>query len=593
MTTPERELQAVWNDFHDHETFARESLAIRNKLGKTVPFELQPAQKRFNELVQSIRAKGRPVRIIVLKARQVMISTATAAHFFQECAFNPGQKALIVAHEGDASQNIFGYYEQFQSNYEPFRGVIGTLPVDRSTAKLLSYEGGGYIKVATANNIKTGRSFSLRHLHLSEYAFYRDAKTLMTGLMQCVPDDPETMVVIESTANGVGGEFHRLWQEANDPTVETEWVPFFFAWWEHPEYSIELTTAQIAAFQQTLTPEELELRSAYHLTIGQLAWRRWAIRNKCGGSADTFKQEYPSNPEEAFLTTGRPRFSAEHLGRMPAARKDAKTAGTPGELEERYNGPKPVIYFMPGERGPLVLYKKPVPGKRYVIGVDVCEGLTPEGSDSDYSVAQVVDQSTGEQVAKLRGRMEPAPFAEYVNALARWYNWAFLVPEANGPGIAFLEQLIRDNYPPRLIYHRRPSPDEQFADNDSTLLSRIGWKTSAVTRVQLIARHDQNIREFGIIIVDPKTLDEHQKFVIKPNGKAEAAEGSHDDEVIALALAGVGIEAAPADHMVADMKQQAAAAGVRPAAGTVATYRSARSYGRRDQPERRGTLIRF
>ena len=108
-------------DFHDHETFCRESLAIRDKRGKTVPFGLQPAQKRLNALIEERRRKRRPIRIIVLKGRQVMISAGTAAEFFHDCAFQPGQKALVVAHEVKASENIFSYYQQLQDNYEPFR----------------------------------------------------------------------------------------------------------------------------------------------------------------------------------------------------------------------------------------------------------------------------------------------------------------------------------------------------------------------------------------------------------------------------------------------------------------------------------------
>lgn len=568
--------------FHDHQTFCEESLKIRDKRGVPVPFRLQPAQARLNAIIRERRAKKKPVRIIVLKARQVMISTGTAAEFFHECAFTPGQKALVVAHEADATKNIFGYYQQLQDGYEPFRGVIDTLPVEKSNdGTLLGWEGGGYVRVATANNLKTGRSFSLRYLHLSEFAFWRDAKTLMTGLMQAVPDDPDTCVIIESTANGVGGEFHRIWQEANDPTAETDWVPLFFAWWEHPEYVRAI--ADRAAFQASLSKEEIELQQRYSLTLERLAWRRWAIKNKCQSSPEVFKQEYPSCPEEAFLFTGRPRFSLLHLGRMPVVEQ-----GAVGELTEYYNGPKPVLAFMPQERGAMVLYKKPVAGHQYVIGIDVAEGIdtneTLGASDPDYSVATVLDRQSGEQVAKIRGRIEPAPFAEYVNALARWYNWAFLVPEANGPGLAFLEQLLRDNYPPSLIYHRKPAPDEVFASTDNTVLSRLGWKTSAVTRVQLLSRHDQNIREFGVVIRDKHTLSEHQYFVTKANGRAEATDGMHDDEVIALALAGLGLEAAPADRSLAGVQKQRPPHAV--ASGTVSTY------GRRRQQDR-GALVKL
>jgi hypothetical protein len=601
--TPQ-ERRVVEREFRDHATFCRESLSINDKLGKTVPFELGPAQQKLEALIDKIRKRGRPVRIVALKARQVWVSAGTAAEFFHDCAFVPGQKALVVAHEADASRNIFGYYQQFQQKFKAFREVIGTLGVLRNNDYLLAWQGGGYIKVATANNLKTGRSYSLRFLHLSEFAFWRDAKTLMTGLMQAVPNDPHTIVVVESTANGQGNEFHRMCLEAMDPTSNSEWEFFFFAWWEHPEYSIRpavLGFASDAEFEHSLGKtdkarwgNECELRDKYSLTLSQLAWRRWSIQNNCGGSVAVFHQEYPSNPEEAFLASGRPRFSLEHLNKMPAAKREAADAGTAGELIEYYNGPKLVTAFMPGEGGPLVVYKKPAAGKLYVAGVDVAEGidvsLTLGAGDPDYTVVCILDQSTGEQVAKLRGRLEPAAAAEYSARLFRWYAWAYVVPEANGPGIAYLEGLLREEYPPALIYHRRPLPDEMEVDGDHTTLSRIGWKTTSVTRVQLISNHDRRIREFSVIINDPHTLMEHINFVIKPGGRAEHQDNQHDDEVIACALAGEGLECAPADRTIGGvhaLKPQASR-GVKPG-GSVGRYGGRRQSGEID----RGRLVRI
>jgi hypothetical protein len=279
---------------------------------------------------------------------------------------------------------------------------------------------------------------------------------------------------------------------------------------------------------------------------------------------------------------------------MPAARKESKDAGTCGELQQFYNGPKEVIAFIPGERGALVVYKKPQAGKQYVVGFDIAEGIdvskTLGAADPDYSVGVILDQATGEQVCKLRGRIEPAAFADYAYLLMRYYNWAYCVPEANGPGIAFLEGLLRAGYPPALIYHRRPAPDEQFVDGDHSELSRIGWRTTTVTRVQLISKLDQAIREFSIIITDPITLQEHLNFVIKASGKAEAQDNQHDDEVIASGLAVVGLETAPADRVVGGVHKPRpdTGRGKKPG-GSVTRYGKGRSTG--EIP--RGELRRF
>lgn len=569
--------------FKDHAAFARESLSIRDKRGAVVPLELQPAQIKLNKIIERCREKRKPVRIIVLKARQVMVSTGVAAQFFQVVGFSPGQKALVVAHEDKASKNIFGYYQQLNDFYRKFGGVVSLPPIDNNApaAGKLEYEGGSYVLVATANNLKTGRSFSLRCLHLSEYAFWKDAKTLMMGLMQSVPDDPDTMVVIESTANGVGGDFWQRWQDANDPSSGSEWTPMFFAWCEHPEYVRPV--ADKPSFEASLTREELELVELYGLTLEQLHWRRWKVKNDCGGSLETFKQEYPINPEEAFLFSGRPRFSLAHLARMPI-----KHDGLVGELYEDTHERKTRLVFQASEErhGALTVYKKPNQNKRYVAGIDVAEGITitKSGEDPDYSVAIFLDADTGEQVAKLRGRIEPGPFAEYLAGVAQWFNWAFLVPEANGPGIALIGELLKQGYPPGLIYHRKPSPDQQFIDGHGTLLQELGWKQGVVTRPQLISRMDMAIREMAVIIVDPNTAAECRAFVIKPNGRVEAQDGTHDDEVIALGLAIIGLEHMPADKRLQGIRQQRAGDPI--TAGTVRRY----GKGRQDS---RGDLIRL
>src|SRR5262249_51565784 len=157
------------------------------------------------------------------------------------------------AHQETASKNIFDYYHQLAENYTPFRGLANIPPLiqDAEESGELEWANRSWIHIATANNLNIGRGSSIRFLHLSEYAFWRNAKVLMTGLMQTVPHDPDTMVVIESTANGVGGDFYARWQEASDPSSDSEWIAVFFAWWEHPEYT--LPVADPSAFQASLT----------------------------------------------------------------------------------------------------------------------------------------------------------------------------------------------------------------------------------------------------------------------------------------------------------------------------------------------------
>jgi hypothetical protein len=578
--------QRLLDSFHDHPTFCRESLRIRDKQGHIVPFLLQPAQLKLHRAVERQRAARRPVRIVYLKPRRVMVSAAVAAEFFHEIPFNAGQSGLVVAHSLKAARQIWNYHRDFHRLYQPFRGVVELPQAHRKPGLkgAIEYANGSTIEIETARNLEAGRAFNIRYLQLSEYAFYANARRIGAGLLNSVPDDVDTMIVKESTANGVGNPFHQDCLSAMDASSSTEWLFVFFAWWEHPEYVKAFQTPEERArFQSMLTQDEGDLARKHNLSLEQLQWRRWAIKDKCEGSVDMFHQEYPSTPEEAFLYSGRPRFQHKQLVRMPVI-NDAPAGGL---VEDP--GPRRALVFEPQERGPLVVFKRPQLNRLYVAGADVAEGIdvgdgTVGGSDPDYCVLIVADRDTGEQVAKLRGRFEPDLFAEYSVALVRWYNWAFLVPEANGPGIAYIEGLLRYGLPPALIYHRQPQADEQFSTSRSTQLQYLGWKSTLVTRTQNVSALDRAIREMSYVMHDPNTISEHLTFVVKSNGRAEHQDNCHDDEVFASVGVVLGLEHPPVDMRLAGVK---AASPMKSTAG-ISTYGKSRQ-----EEQRRGRLLRF
>jgi hypothetical protein len=532
----------VLTSFEDDERFCRESLTVLNERGQRVPMIWRPAQHKLHAAIARQVERKQPVRAIILKARQVGFSTATAGCFFKRTPFIDGQHTLVVAHQGDAATNLFGYYQGFQENYVPFMGVLELPDLVTDIDGKLEWDNESLIQIATANNLKVGRSFTFRRVHLSEYAFYRDAKRLMTGLIQAVPDDPDTMVIIESTANGLGGPFFDKWEEANDPAKHSAYVPIFFAWFEEPRYQMALGMAP-DVFQSTLTDDvEWELKQKHNLTLEQLQWRRWAITNKCEGDPRVFKQEYPSTAEEAFLVSGRPRFDPVFFSWMPEL--DPQIGG----LVTHRLGTKEVLRFEPREHGELSLYKKPQEYREYIIGGDTADGQDAnEGggtADPDYSVGQVLERDMGEQVAMLRERLEPVAFGYYLYELGRWYNWAYQVIEVGGStygaGLATVNELIRLGYPIDRIYHRRTTDE-----STQRVLHKIGWMTKPNTRPMLISALDRSLMERELILHDKVTIRECHSFVIKANGKAEAQQGCHDDTVIALALAEIGILQAP------------------------------------------------
>lgn len=537
------ELEDLLKGFGDHERFCSH-LKIRNKEGIPVPYRASAAGRKLNKSIRKQELAGQPVRQCVLKAGQVWMSSSASTEIFRRVPFFPGRRALVLADSQLHADMIFGYFDQFLKSYadNPYGSEFNSeilLPyLEKDTEQHLRWANGSSVQVGTAHNVDIGRSAPSNWALLSEAGFYRDMPALMTGLMQRVPRSPDSGVIVESTANGVGGGFYDLCQLAMDPRKNSGWGFVFFAWFEHPEYVIALDDRDKAAFQRDLSPEEREMQVQYILTLEQLAWRRWAIESNCEGRIDRFRQEFPSNPQEAFLTSGRAIFDMTALSRMPVIQEPAR-----GRLDVFSIGIEKRVEFLQDAagHGELTMFQRPQRGKYYIIGIDHAEGIDPGAkaghSDPDYCCAQVVDVDTGEQIAKLKERYEPRPWADRCYWLGRYFNWAYLVPEQKAVGKAVIGHLleIEGGYPLELIYSAERDP----SDRRPALLQELGYDTNTVLRPVLVSALETATREMSIRIHDPDTLQECRQFVRKPSGREEGI--NHDDEVFALALAIIGL----------------------------------------------------
>lgn len=533
-------LSQVLTAFKRLPTFCSESLQIRNKRGRNVAMALGPAGVRLADAIAEADRLQKAFRAMYLKARQVWISATFEAFVFSILAFERGQKARVVAHNGDSASLVYEYFQQYAANYRPFRGVVGMAGVVNDADGHMLFDNGSEVRVSTAGTVEAGRGGSIRINHKSEVAFWRNAEKLAAGMGNSMPDDPGTYDLEESTANGASGYFYERWNDQTNGLVK-----LFFGWHEHPEYYRAI--GDVRYFQDSLTKTELALMQNFRCTLEQIAWRREKIRTTCAGSEKLFHQEYPSTPEEAFLHSGRPRFDLISIGLQPR-----REAAWRGELVETEDGR---ILRQENDEGSVYIWRERIRGCRYVAGVDNCEGIDvaavggktqPGKQDPDYGVVAVGNADSGEVVAMIRGRLEPAELARQTRLLGKLYGTPFVVPEANGPGLAYLQALQTiEQYPMSRVYHRDPEPDEILASGNEQLLQKLGWRSSIRTRPVLIANLATALTDGSLIIHDPTMLAELRAFVIKPNGKAEANEGSHDDCVIAIALMLEGILVLP------------------------------------------------
>ena len=491
-------------------------LKIKTKSGTVVPFRLNDAQRKLYAVAKRQQDAGKPVRLIILKARQLGFSTLTEGLIFHACATRRNVNALIVAHREDATANLFRmsklFYDELPAPVKPMlRASNAQELVFENPSKLRSEREArpglrSRIRCATAGGRGIGRSDTLQCVHLSEYAFWPDGAdgkaSTLAGILQAVPSLPGTMVVIESTANGFE-DFKERWDAA--VAGENDFEPVFFAWFENPDYSMPVVPGT------EWTPEERDLKAAYQLTDEQLQWRRWCIANNCGGSLDMFRQEYPASPGEAFLHSGTGVFDNEQivlrLERLPEPA--GRGEFTDGEWTE-------------SETGAITLYELPEDGVPYVLGGDTA------GEGSDYFTAIVIDNVTGRIAAKLRQKYSEPEYVRQIYALGRFYNDALVAIETNFSTYPVMK-LQEMEYSNQYSREREDTYTRQMRKS-------YGFRTDRQSRPRAIANLVEVFSSHPEWFTDRELLEEMLTFCYNEDHRPEALAGKHDDLVMGAAI---------------------------------------------------------
>ncbi len=508
-------------------------LKIKTKKGEFIPLRLRPVQQRLLDLIEKLWFEQIPIRLWILKARQEGVSTLVEAVIYVLSAFLKNINGLIISKDADQATTLFMMSKLYHGELKR-KDPLLVPEIKRSNAKELVFERTrSQIRVDTARDATAGRGDNYHLVHLSEIAFWLNAGELMTGLKQTVANVPRTLIVGETTANGLGGYFYERWQEAI--AGRSDWLTLFFPWFDDPTYTRPFFSEQEEIdLRQTLGTqarynewdgEEIELQEKHHCTLQQLNWRRSTIRNECDGDIDKFHQEYPSTPEEAFLVSGRPRFNVKILKKMLSTSLPPQHRGY---LSGGSSGPE----FESNPKGYLRLWATPLEGRKYVIGGDVAEGRiqVADKKESDFSCLQVLDRRTLEQVAVWHGRIDPDLFGIEAIKLARYYNDAFVGIERNNSGLTTVTRMKNENY---WNVYQTTVFDEVLDREDK----KLGWITSSKTKPLLIDDLARSIREYEIKINDALTLNECCTYIIEEDGKTNAQSGCFDDTVMALAIA--------------------------------------------------------
>jgi hypothetical protein len=563
--TPEDQLrQAIKVICADFYLYCERNLMIQDKVSmEIVPFQLNWAQKLLVERVMDDIVAGRPVRYIILKARQMGLSTVIEALCYWWTTTHKNIKSVIIAHESEASGNLYEMFKRYFDNshrfFQPRRKYNNkkelVFDVDDNIKEEYKDLGkpapglGSQIKTLVAKEGK-GRSATIHFFHGSEVAFWEAKADVVSSAIQAVPLAANTFAFLESTANGVGGFFYDEWQFAKKG--ESAFKPLFFAWHEHGEYEME--APDVMQYDE----EELELIEIFKEKDYSIAsWGRkimWRREKKKEFRSDPKKlyQEYPKDDMEAFLSSGRPVFDTQLLVKMEqyAQKMEKEQAPLYGEVvknpdtdaKEKFVFNEVPKTFQDQDPAPLKVWELPIvadpnkhtPAVKYVIGVDVSEGkLNKESSEkkNDYSVVDIMRQDTLKTVARWRGHIDPDLLGAVVYDLGMFYNGALVGVEVNNHGLTTVQSLRNKFY--RNLYMRETSEENQFQERTAVM----GWRTDRKTKPIIINNLVTAIRDGDIVDLDITFIRECMTYVRDDQGHTSAQEGMYDDTVMAKAIA--------------------------------------------------------
>jgi hypothetical protein len=567
---------------------------IVNKSRRLVPLIASPWQLEFDELLEGQRAAGQPMRAIVLKARQLGFSTWTEAKITQRLTMLPYQNAVVVAHRVKAAGAIFEMARRMHSHlpseqeiglgFSVKPDIIGKsfsengrkyLQFGEQSVRLrtMGRDGSSVLDIDTAESPDAVRGETKNLVHLSEFAKWPERATQgmtskMASVLNAVPYEPETLVVLEFTANGLNHAYRR-WQAAKegagDPMSGETYLPLFVPWWREPAYQMAFHSPE--ARQDFIDRElghgpygedEEMLTEVLGLTPEQLLWRRMQIRTQHGESLEAFKQEYPATDEEAFIGSGNPVFPGILVARAikqvesvpepvvgtlrAGAWVEKKTRGGTIEVPTR-------AVWVPQEdmlRDELALKVWEHPRSeaeesqlpeaerkgqgQYVVGADFSEGQENTISVGDYHAIHVIDHVNKVQVAEHLSRADLSKLPLWVVLIGLYFNEAWLAPERNGPGIYVVEALKDYRY--RMIYRpRRPG------DRGDKPSNRIGWETTQATKPVMEGTFEEALADGSHGLRSLPTARQMNTYVADERNRHGAQPGEHDDLLMAAMIA--------------------------------------------------------
>ena len=570
---------------HDFPFWAALYVFIKQKGGgEDIHFRLNRPQRRLILRFEKARIKGKPIRLILLKARQWGGSTATQIYMaWLQLIHKVGLNSLIVGHVKDASNEVKDMFDRMIKEYPISMLYKLGEAYNENEPKLVGVGNSGNIhripqrnckiKIGTAEKPDSARGGDYNLVHCTEVGLWKktDGKTpeqIVRSACSGILLKPYTMIVYESTANGTGNFFHKEYLAAK--LGKSQFEAMFVAWYEIEQYAAPITAESVpGGLPVGLSPVEAfaawlynnrhnEVANSDREQPGTYLWNLWqqgatleAInwyiqeRSKYSSHAD-MASEYPSNDIEAFTFSGRRVFANEDVEQFRHACKPPKWKGEiygrADEGEEALQN----LRFRKEENGRFWMWQDVEKDEeeevidRYLVIVDVCKGKTEKADFADILVIDriyMMDAEPPTVVAEWHGHIDMDKLAWKATQVAAYYNNSMLVIESNTletnntKGEAeYILNLIREVY--YNLYARKQSAE----DIREGLPRKYGFHTNPLTKKVIIHNLKAIIREHLYVEREEECLEEYLTYIENEKGAFEAMEGYHDDRLMTRAI---------------------------------------------------------
>ena len=498
------------------------SFSLVDKDSRRVAFKFNRAQDHYWSRISA--------RDIILKARKEGFSTIRLARMVAKCMTMKNRHCVVVSHEEKSTQRLLERAVYLLENSL----IKVNYTVTGNNIRFPDTE--SKIWIGTAGSRAFGRGDDITDYHLSEFAFWTNSG-LLVGIEEACMNDAEGC--IESTANGWGTPYHKIWQaaERKEGVKAADlgpkfYKPHFYGWFWDNNYQVK-APRPLDEFNEY----ERWLVSTYNLTHHQLLWRRLKIESMPDPAK--FEQEYPATPEEAFLVAGAMVFSPQAVRQQEAQARPVLWQGEVrdkgGKIVLEPTKTDPVTNINPGHLRVWLPARK---GQHYIITGDVASGIeSPPDEEIDetgcFSAWDIYDASSWEQVAQWHGLIEPDAFGEIGVMLGMLYNEALLAPEVNNHGLVTCKTIEGMGY--RHLYEREEN-------KGGTTLGFYTMPGATGTRARMINSLRATLRDMTIKINSPTTFSELRSFVKKANGKMGPQPSCFSDTVITACIASVLLE---------------------------------------------------